>query len=85
MIAEIENLHKAGLSWKRLEALGLECRYISQFLQNKLSREEMLTKLETETKKYAKRQMTWFKRDKEIKWFSLEEKEKILKEVQKFS
>lgn len=40
------------------------------YLQNKIDKKEMIEKLNSEIYKYAKRQMTWFKRDKQIKWFS---------------
>jgi tRNA dimethylallyltransferase len=69
MVEEVLKLHASGVSWKRLHSLGLEYRYIALYLQNKLSKDEMLTKLETEINQYAKRQMTWFLRNKEIKWF----------------
>ncbi len=69
MVAEVRRLHAHGVSWKRLEELGLEYRYIAQHLQGKLSREAMLAKLETEIYRYAKRQMTWFKRNQSIHWF----------------
>jgi tRNA dimethylallyltransferase len=62
MIDEVKKLHKEGLPWKRMEQLGLEYRYLSRFLQNKITEEEMLTQLETAICQYAKRQMTWFKR-----------------------
>lgn len=69
MLREAKKLHKEGLSWKRMEELGLEYRFMSLYLQNKITKQEMLIKLNSEIYKYAKRQMTWFKRDKEIKWF----------------
>ncbi len=72
MIDEVKKLHEGGLSWKRMEQLGLEYRYIARFLQNKITKEEMLTELETAICQYAKRQMTWFKRDKRIKWLNAE-------------
>jgi tRNA dimethylallyltransferase len=72
MIDEVKKLHKEGLPWKRMEQLGLEYRYLSRFLQNKITKEEMLTELETAICQYAKRQMTWFKRDKRIKWLNPE-------------
>ena len=74
MIKEIQNLHKNGLSWKRMEELGLEYRYTALYLQKKITKEEMLKKLNSEIFKYAKRQMTWFKRDKEIKWLDASKK-----------
>jgi len=68
MVAEVRSLRKQGLSCKRLFDLGLEYRYVSLCLQGKFSKHEMLVKLETEINHYAKRQMTWFKRDKSITW-----------------
>jgi len=49
--------------------LGLEYRFMALYLQNKINKKEMLEKLNSEIHKYAKRQKTWFKRDKEITWF----------------
>jgi len=68
LINEVEKLHKSGVSWKRLEEFGLEYRYVAQYLQNKISEQEMINKIQIESEHYAKRQMTWFKRDKNIKW-----------------
>ena len=79
MINEVKKLHKNGVGWKRLESFGLEYRYIALYLQDKISKAEMLTKLETEIWHYAKRQRTWFKRNKNIKWFKPKQKSKMLK------
>ena len=68
MVNEVKKLHKKGVSWKRLEEFGLEYRYIALYLQNKLTYDEMAEKLEKEIWHYAKRQITWFKKDKRIKW-----------------
>jgi tRNA dimethylallyltransferase len=70
MINEVRNLHTKGLSWKRMEELGLEYRFIARFLQNKITKEEMIKQLETASNQYAKRQMTWFKRDKRLRWMN---------------
>jgi len=68
MLKEVEKLLKSGVSFKRLEELGLEYRYIDYYLQNKLTYKEMEEKLQKEIEKFSKRQMTWFKRDKRIVW-----------------
>lgn len=68
MIDEVRNLHENGVSWARLENFGLEYRYIAEFLQNKISKEDMLETLKLKIWQYAKRQRTWFKRDKRIGW-----------------
>lgn len=71
MISEAKKLHSQGLSWKRMEDLGLEYRYLARFLQNKITKKEMIEQLNKEIWHYAKRQMTWFKRDKRIKWITV--------------
>jgi tRNA dimethylallyltransferase len=56
LLNEIKKLKKAGISQKRLQELGFEYNHPTH---------ESVVK---NTIKYAKRQMTWFKRDKEINW-----------------
>lgn len=68
MLAEAKRLHQRGLSFTRMEELGLEYRFLARHLQGKISKNEMLQQLEVEIQHYAKRQMTWFKRDKNIVW-----------------
>ena len=68
MIREAQKLHTEGLSFRRMEALGLEYKYLAYYLQKKLTKQQMIAQLETAIWHYAKRQMTWFKRNKEIKW-----------------
>lgn len=84
MLAEARRLHAEGLSWKRMESLGLEYRFLAQFLQKKIPKDEMIRDLGTAIRNYAKRQMTWFKRDKNILWLSPADKTKILRTVEKF-
>jgi len=71
MIAEVKKLHKAGLSWKRLEEFGLEYRWVARYLQKTLGvdgKTPGVEALQRDIEHYAKRQMTWFKRDKRICW-----------------
>ncbi len=80
MIKEVENLKKQGLSWKRLENFGLEYRYIAYYLQNKISYKKMIKDLEKAIGNYAKRQMTWFKKNKDICWIkNFKEAQKLVK------
>lgn len=68
MVKEAENLHTNGLSYKRMESLGLEYRYMARFLKKEITREQMISELETKIWQYAKRQRMWFKRNKDVKW-----------------
>lgn len=84
MIEEIKHVHDNGVPWERFEQLGLEFRYIARYLQGQLSKEEALLELEQEHYKYARRQMTWFKRNKDIKWFDPKDREGISEEIKGF-
>jgi tRNA dimethylallyltransferase len=68
LVKEVKNLRKAGLSWKRIEEFGIHYRVIAQYLRGKLSYQEMIENSLKELNNYAKRQMTWFKKDKKINW-----------------
>ncbi len=61
MIEEVDRLHTNGLSWERMEELGLEYRFISRYLRGILKKEEMISLLKTEIWHYAKRQILWFR------------------------
>ena len=62
MIEEVERLHEEGLSWERLDYFGLEYRFVGQFLQGKLNRNDMFQRLNSAIHQFAKRQETWFRR-----------------------
>ncbi|MFH1968415.1 MAG: tRNA (adenosine(37)-N6)-dimethylallyltransferase MiaA [bacterium] len=80
MINEVKKLRKSGLSWKRLEEFGLEYRFVAQYLLNKITKQEMMDKIQRESEHFVKKQTTWFKKDKKIKWVNnYKEAEKITK------
>lgn len=62
MIKEVEQLLKDGVVHKELFRLGLEYRYISLYLQKKMTYEEMVEQLRNKIWQYAKRQITWNKK-----------------------
>lgn len=47
---------------------GLGYKEVVQYLQKKISKEEMVEKIKLETRHYAKRQLTWFRKNKETIW-----------------
>ncbi len=70
MVAEVERLYKEGVSYERLESFGLEYKNCALFLQGKISESEMKENILKESFQYVKRQRTWFKRNKNIKWYN---------------
>lgn len=83
MMREAKKLHRGGLSWKRMKELGLEYRHMALYLEGKMTRVEMVKKLNSEIIQYSKRQKTWWKRDPKITWFKPTEIKKIEKHIKK--
>jgi tRNA dimethylallyltransferase len=82
MIKEIQRIHNEGTTWKRLESFGLEYKNTALFLQNKITKEEMIDNLNREIWQFVKRQRTWFKRNKQIVWLDPTDK-KVLEKANK--
>ena len=82
LIEEVETLLRNGITHWRLENLGLEYKYVSLFLRNNITKDELILLLRTAIFQFAKRQMTWFrkleKEGVEIKWIKKEENEILI-------
>lgn len=102
MIEEAQRLHATpahggiGLSYERMHELGLEYRYLAEYLKSveqeqdaqKVSteskaRELLISTLATKIWQYARRQKAWFKRDKSIEWMEIDSKEKVKAVIEK--
>ena len=71
-LAEAANLKLAGFNRElnSLNTVGYKELFI--YLENKISFDEMINMIQRNTRRYAKRQMTWFRRDKRIRWFVID-------------
>jgi tRNA delta(2)-isopentenylpyrophosphate transferase len=66
---EVKNLIK----YEKKNALNtVGYKEVFQFFKNIKTKKEVINEIKINTKKYAKRQITWFKRDLDIKWFNLD-------------
>jgi len=72
-IDEVEALHRAGISKEAPAFKALGYRDISDYLDGKLSRQTCIETIQTRTRQFAKRQMTWFKRYHHAHWIQVEE------------
>ena len=81
MVSEGKRLHAQGLSYKRMEELGLEYRAVASLLQGKTARAQMTDELARDIRRYAKRQITYWKRNKDIRWFKNPRTPLISKEI----
>jgi tRNA dimethylallyltransferase len=74
MIQEVSDLHdKTGLDWEKLESFGLEYKFVSQYLREKIDYDQMVELLDRAINQFAKKQMTWYKRwekKRPINWLS---------------
>ena len=69
MIEEIRSLYEGGVSGEFLERLGLEYRYTYRYITGQYpSFEDYRAELYKEICHFAKRQMTWFKKEKNVVW-----------------
>ena len=82
--AEVRRLLAMGYApdLKAMQSIG--DRHMTAYVNGAVDRAEMVETLKRDTRRYAKRQFTWFRADKEISWFQLDEAEKILALVRRF-
>ena len=71
MIDEVKGLMEQGVSTEFLTKLGLEYRYITEYLLGRWTYEQMLDELSRAIKRFAKRQMTWFRKEENLHWLDM--------------
>lgn len=72
MLKEIKLLHDSGISYERLQTFGMEYKWLSLYIQKKITKEECINGINKDTISYAKRQMTWFKKNPNITWLNMQ-------------
>ncbi|MGE4357126.1 MAG: tRNA (adenosine(37)-N6)-dimethylallyltransferase MiaA [Candidatus Omnitrophota bacterium] len=89
LVEEIERLKNAGITPVAQQCLGY--KEISAYLEGKITLKEAKELLQRHTRQFAKRQLTWFRRDKRIKWIKLDRNielnvlaEKLAREIKNF-
>ncbi|MFA5831621.1 MAG: tRNA (adenosine(37)-N6)-dimethylallyltransferase MiaA [Candidatus Paceibacterota bacterium] len=84
MVEEAEKLRRGGLTFERMKELGLEYRYLAEYLEGKITLEKMKEEIFFKDRQYAKRQLTWWKRDPNIHWFPLSERDAVMALIESF-
>jgi tRNA dimethylallyltransferase len=85
LVDEVRKLRDMGLGrgLKPMQSIGY--KQINQYLDGEITLDRAIELIKRDTKRYAKRQMTWLRRDKEIHWYHLpEDLDKIMNEVEAF-
>ncbi|MBU0649394.1 tRNA (adenosine(37)-N6)-dimethylallyltransferase MiaA [Patescibacteria group bacterium] len=68
LLEEVKSLLKRGFYWDDPGLTGIGYRQIGHYLQGSMNLEQAIRLLKRDTRRYARRQMTWFKRDDRINW-----------------
>ena len=71
MVEEVKAMLDEGVSETFLVKLGLEYKYLTWYLTGKMDYAQMKEELSLAIKRFAKRQMTWFRRDPRIIWLDM--------------
>jgi tRNA dimethylallyltransferase len=84
LIEETETLLARGYSphLKSMKSLGY--RHAVHYLEGRYDREAMVRQLQMDTRRYAKRQLTWFRADPSIAWIDPQRKEHLVETITSF-
>lgn len=85
LVTETEALLSKGYSpdLKPMKSLGY--RHVVEFLKGSCEKDEAIRQLQTDTRRYAKRQLTWFKADPEMVWTRTEDLGRMIKSIKEFT
>ena len=84
LVEETEKLLARGYSpeLKPMQSLGY--RHVIRYLEGRYDREEMVRQLQLDTRRYAKRQLTWFRADPTMAWIDPQRKEDLVERIALF-
>ncbi len=69
-------------SLKPLQSIGY--RHTVKYISGEWDLYKMIRKMQADTRRYAKRQITWFKKEEDVVWMNVEEKDKIKRKIEEF-
>ncbi len=71
LINEVKSLVNSGLNLKHQSMTGIGYKEVYSFLQNEITLDECIELIKKNTRNYAKRQVTWFKKVPNLKWVNM--------------
>lgn len=87
-VEEVKNLRNTYRNWSKTALQAIGYKEILQYLDGKITLEEAKKEVKQRTRNFAKRQITWYKKEKDVIWFDVLDlnsaKERILKIVKEF-
>lgn len=80
MVEEANRLKKMGLSLRRMRQLGLEYGVLADYLEGKIqSKADLIRIMQGKIHGYVRRQLTWFKKEKNVNWFDISRRDTVSK------
>ncbi len=83
LVDEVKNLLDEGLDKKSQSLKAIGYKEVISYLDGEIDFDEMVDLIKKNSRHYAKRQLTWFRRDKRIKWFD-RESDTILSDIENY-
>ena len=83
LIDEVKNLLDEGLDKNSQSLKAIGYKEVISYLDGEIDFDEMVGLIKKNSRHYAKRQLTWFRRDKRIKWFD-RESDAILSDIKNY-
>lgn len=80
-IEEVEKLRAMGYSEELPSMQSIGYRHVNNLLSGEWDRRTMFEYLLRDTRRYAKRQMTWFGKNKNLRWFDIKQKELVVEKI----
>lgn len=81
LVEEVRRINEKGISSTAIQGLGY--KEIIEYINNEVTLDEAIEKIKQETRKYAKRQMTWFRKDKTIVWLDAKNRDEVVDYIYK--
>lgn len=82
LVQEVTNLYNRGLNPENHQSMkGIGYKEIVSYIRQESTLEEAIDKIKQHSRNYAKRQITWFKRNQNIKWFDASTNKNIVEEI----
>lgn len=72
LVSEVKGLWEKGIGKESTAIQAIGYKELIEYLEGKCSLDEAVEKIKMESRRYAKRQLTWFKRNDEIQWIRLD-------------
>jgi len=84
LVSEVETLLSKGYSENHKPMQSMCYKYIIEYIKGGLELSESIRLIKRDTRRYAKRQLTWFKREEDITWFDPDDEPRIINEIARF-